>query len=62
MSITSSKHTVNVAARMAHWSARNRKKAIWGWLAFALIVFMVGNNVVGTTQISDLDQLSGEAH
>ena len=62
MTITSSKHTVNVAARMAHWSARNRKKAIWGWLAFALIVFMVGNNVVGTTQISDLDQLSGEAH
>src|SRR5688500_17633437 len=62
MSITSSKHSVNVAARMAHWSGRHRKKAIWGWLAFVVIVFMVGNNVVGTTQISDLDQLSGEAH
>ena len=62
MSITSSKHSVNVAARMAHWSSRNRKKAIWGWLGFVLIVFFVGSNVVGTTQISDLDQLSGEAH
>jgi uncharacterized membrane protein YdfJ with MMPL/SSD domain len=58
----SSKHSVNVAARMAHWSGRHRKKAIWGWLAFAVIVFVVGNNVVGATQISDLDQLSGEAH
>jgi uncharacterized membrane protein YdfJ with MMPL/SSD domain len=62
MSITSSKHTVNVAARMAHWSGRHRKKAIWGWLAFVVIVFAVGNNVFGTTQISDVDQLSGEAH
>ena len=61
MSISSSKH-INVAARMAHWSGRHRKKAIWGWLAFVVIVFMVGNNVVGTTQISDVDQLSGEAH
>jgi uncharacterized membrane protein YdfJ with MMPL/SSD domain len=58
----SSKHSVNVAARMAHWSGRHRKKAIWGWLAFAVIVFVVGNNVVGATQISDLDQLSGDAH
>jgi uncharacterized membrane protein YdfJ with MMPL/SSD domain len=62
MSIASSKHSVNVAARMAHWSSRHRKKAIWGWLAFVVVVFMVGNNVVGSTQISDVDQLSGEAH
>ena len=27
-----------------HWSGRHRKKAIWGWLAFVVIVFMVGNN------------------
>jgi uncharacterized membrane protein YdfJ with MMPL/SSD domain len=61
MSISPPKH-VNVAARMAHWSGRHRKKAIWGWLAFALVVFVLGTNVVGSTQISDLDQVSGEAH
>jgi uncharacterized membrane protein YdfJ with MMPL/SSD domain len=55
------KHTVNVAARMAHWSGRHRKKAIWGWLAFVVVVFMAGN-AIGTTQISDLDQISGESH
>jgi uncharacterized membrane protein YdfJ with MMPL/SSD domain len=55
------KHTFNVAARMAHWSARHRKKAIWGWLAFVVVVFMAGN-LIGTTQISDLDQTSGESH
>jgi uncharacterized membrane protein YdfJ with MMPL/SSD domain len=62
MTLAPSKHSVNVAARMAHWSGRHRKTAIWGWLTFVVVVFMVGNNVVGSTQISDLDQLSGEAH
>jgi uncharacterized membrane protein YdfJ with MMPL/SSD domain len=60
MSTSSPKHSINVAGRMAHWSGRHRKKAIWGWLAFVVIVFMAGN-MAGTTQISDLDQLSGEA-
>jgi uncharacterized membrane protein YdfJ with MMPL/SSD domain len=59
MSTSSSKH--NLAARMAVWSGRHRKKAIWGWLAFVVIVFMAGN-LVGTTQISDVDQFSGESH
>jgi RND superfamily putative drug exporter len=61
MSNSSSKHSINVAARMAHWSSRHRKKAIWGWLAFVLVVFIAGN-MIGTTQISDVDQYSGEAH
>src|SRR5215208_4306403 len=61
MSYSSSKHSINVAARMAHWSGRHRKKAIWGWLAFVVVVFTAGN-MIGTTQISDLDQISGEAH
>jgi len=61
MSITSSKHSVNVAARMAHWSGRHRKKAFWGWLAFVVVVFL-GGNMVGTTQISAVDQFSGESH
>src|SRR3954465_3892107 len=59
MSTSSSKH--NLAARMAHWSGRHRKKAFWGWLAFVLVVFAVGN-MVGTTNISDVDQFSGESH
>ena len=46
---------------MARWSGRHRKKAIWGWLAFVVVVFAVGN-VVGTKQISDVDQFSGESH
>ena len=61
MNISSPKHSVNVAARMAHWSGRHRKKAIWGWLAFVVIVFAVGTKL-GTTQISDVDQYAGESH
>ena len=60
MPFSSPKH-INVAARMAHWSGRHRKKAIWGWLAFVVIVFAAGN-MAGTTQISDVDQFSGESH
>src|SRR3954453_12362434 len=59
MSVPSEQH--NVAARMAVWSSRHRKKAFWGWLAFVLVVF-AGGNAVGTTQISDVDQFSGESH
>ena len=59
MSTSSSKH--NLAARMAVWSGRHRKKAFWGWLAFVLVVFMAGN-MIGTTSISDVDQFSGESH
>jgi RND superfamily putative drug exporter len=59
MSVPSEQH--NVAARMAVWSSRHRRKAIWGWLAFVVVVFALGN-AVGTTQISDVDQFSGESH
>jgi uncharacterized membrane protein YdfJ with MMPL/SSD domain len=31
----------NLAARMARWSAHHRKKAIFGWLAFAVVLFAV---------------------
>ena len=31
----------NLAARMARWSAYHRKKAIFGWLAFAVLLFAV---------------------
>ncbi|MDW5598044.1 MMPL family transporter [Conexibacter stalactiti] len=51
----------NLAARMAHWSAHHRKLAIFGWLALVLIVFVAGN-AIGSKQISDVDQFSGESH
>jgi uncharacterized membrane protein YdfJ with MMPL/SSD domain len=51
----------NLAARMAVWSSRHRRKAFWGWLAFVVAVFAIGN-AVGTTNISDVDQFSGESH
>ena len=59
MSTSSKQH--NLAGRMAVWSSRHRKKAIWGWLAFVLVVFAAGN-ATGTTNISDVDQFSGESH
>ncbi|MDX6714665.1 MAG: heme transporter, partial [Baekduia sp.] len=59
MSVPSEQH--NVAARMAVWSSRHRRRAFWGWLAFVVVVFALGN-AVGTTQISDVDQFSGESH
>jgi uncharacterized membrane protein YdfJ with MMPL/SSD domain len=51
----------NLAARMAVWSSRHRKKAFWGWLAFVVVVFALGNGA-GTKSISDADQFSGESH
>jgi RND superfamily putative drug exporter len=59
MPAPSSQH--NLAARMAIWSGRHRKKAIWGWLAFVLVVFAAGS-AIGTTNISEVDQFSGESH
>jgi uncharacterized membrane protein YdfJ with MMPL/SSD domain len=51
----------NLAARMAHWSSTHRKKAFWGWLAFVVVAFGVGN-MIGSKQISDVDAFTGEAH
>jgi uncharacterized membrane protein YdfJ with MMPL/SSD domain len=35
----------NIAARMGRWSAQHRKTAIWGWVAFVILAFAVGNAV-----------------
>jgi uncharacterized membrane protein YdfJ with MMPL/SSD domain len=51
----------NLALSMARWSGRHRKKAIWGWLAFVVIAFGVGN-MLGSKQISEVDQFTGESH
>ena len=34
-----------IAARAGHWSARHRKTAVFGWLAFILIAFFVGGSL-----------------
>ena len=39
-----------LAARAGRWSAQHRKKAIWGWLAFALVAFMIGGALGTKTQ------------
>jgi uncharacterized membrane protein YdfJ with MMPL/SSD domain len=41
---TPQKH--HLAARMGHWSARHRKKAIFGWFAFVLVAFALGSFVL----------------
>jgi uncharacterized membrane protein YdfJ with MMPL/SSD domain len=51
----------NLALSMARWSGRHRKKAIWGWLAFVVIAFAAGN-MLGSKQISEVDQFTGESH
>ena len=38
-------HTNTFAARMGRWSARHRKTAIWGWIAFVVVAFVIGNQV-----------------
>ena len=50
-----------LAVRAARWSARNRKKAIFGWLGFVLIALVVGMSV-GTQQLTGVDQFTGESH
>src|SRR5947199_8263375 len=40
----------SLAARAGRWSAEHRKKAIWGWLAFALVAFMIGGAIGTKTQ------------
>jgi RND superfamily putative drug exporter len=54
--------TNTFAARMGRWSAQHRKKAIWGWIAFVVIAFVVGN-MAGTKQPTHQDYVgqSGQA-
>src|SRR5947209_3839404 len=42
--------TPTLAARAGRWSAQHRKKAIWGWLAFAVVAFMLGGAIGTKTQ------------
>src|SRR5919107_5266929 len=50
----------NFAARAGYWSAHNRKKAIWGWIAFVLIATVLGG-AVGINSIATEDLGNGES-
>ncbi len=50
----------NVAARMGRWSAQHRKTAIWGWLAFVIVAFMIGG-AVGTRTLDNVHGEVGES-
>jgi uncharacterized membrane protein YdfJ with MMPL/SSD domain len=50
----------SIAARAGAWSARNRRKAILGWLAFVLIAFAVGN-AAGMKTLTDEESGTGES-
>jgi len=43
--------SMNFAARAGHWSARHRKKAIFGWLAF-VIAAAFGGGAAGLNTFS----------
>jgi uncharacterized membrane protein YdfJ with MMPL/SSD domain len=55
------KHSNNLAARMGHWSARHRKAAINGWLAFVFTAVFLGMGV-GLRQIDQSNGNVGQAH
>jgi uncharacterized membrane protein YdfJ with MMPL/SSD domain len=54
------KRSNNFAARMGRWSARHRKIAIFGWLAFVVAAFVIGGQV-GTKNINSNDTIPGES-
>jgi uncharacterized membrane protein YdfJ with MMPL/SSD domain len=55
------KQSTNIAARMGRWSAKHRKTAIFGWLAFVIAAFVIGG-AVGMKTIDVNDANVGEAH
>jgi RND superfamily putative drug exporter len=50
----------NLAARVGRWSARHWKTAVFGWLAFVLVAFELGN-LVGTNSLSVNEPGPGES-
>ena len=50
----------NLAARMGRWSASHWKTATFGWLAFVVASFAVGN-LIGTKTIDPNASGSGES-
>ena len=54
------KRSNNFAARMGRWSANHWKTAVFGWLAFVVAAFVIGN-AVGVKYLDDTDTNVGEA-
>ena len=54
------KRSNNFAARMGRWSADHWKTAVFGWLAFVLASFFIGN-AVGTKYLETNESNVGEA-
>ncbi len=52
--------STNIAARMGGWSAKHRKTAIFGWLAFVIASFAIGI-AVGMKTIDQNDMNVGQA-
>ena len=50
----------NLAARAGQWSARHRKLAIGGWLAFVIAAFVAGN-LIGTQTLKNADTGNGSS-
>ena len=50
----------SIAARAGAWSARNRRKAILGWLAFVAIAFVLGG-ALGQRTLTDEEQGAGDS-
>jgi uncharacterized membrane protein YdfJ with MMPL/SSD domain len=50
----------NLAARAGRWSAQHRKTAVFGWLAFVVIAFVIGG-AVGQKTIADEDYGNGSS-
>ena len=50
----------NLAARAGRWSAAHRKTAIFGWLAFVIVAFVIGGNV-GTKTLDEKDLGVGDS-
>ena len=50
----------NLAARAGRWSAQHRKTAIFGWLAFVAIAFVLGG-MVGTKTLAPEEQGNGSS-
>jgi uncharacterized membrane protein YdfJ with MMPL/SSD domain len=51
----------NLALRAGRWSAAHRKIAIFGWLAFVVVAFVLGG-AIGTKKLKSSDAGSGETH
>jgi RND superfamily putative drug exporter len=58
--LTPLKRSNNFAARMGRWSANHWKTAVFGWLAFVVASFVIGN-ALGTKYLEDSDTNVGEA-